>query len=252
MFRLFLPVLLLSLHNAHAQLERTFQTHGGLPAWQTYRTVEFDLDWKSPKRSQLDHQTFDLQTRDGLIKGEKYLLGADHGEVWITPGPDALGGTPPRFYMWTPFYFFAMPFVFGDPGAQFEPLGTRSVGGVDYDAVKITFKAGTGDSPEDFYIAHLDKNSGQLKIVAYVVTYPALRKNKTIAELEMHALVFDEWQTANNLSVPKTAHFFVWKNDSIEGDPIGTMQFSGVHFSAEPARADHFKKPNGAVVAPLQ
>jgi hypothetical protein len=40
------------------------------------------------------------------------------GEVWIKPALDALGGTPPRFYMWTPFYFFGMPFVFADPGGQ--------------------------------------------------------------------------------------------------------------------------------------
>lgn len=191
-FALLSILLCLANLQAHGQLERTFQAHGGLPIWQSYRLVEFDLDWKSAKRSQVERHTFDLKTRDGLIKAEKYYLGADKGQVWISPSIEALGGTPPRFYMWTPFYFFAMPFVFADPGATLDPLGTRNVGGIDYDAVKVTYKAGTGDSPEDFYIAHLEKESGQLKIVAYVVTYPALRKGKPLSELEHHAIVFDE------------------------------------------------------------
>ncbi len=100
-----------------------------------------------------DHQLFDLQTRDGLITSSAYTLGANHGEVWIKPALDALGGTPPRFYIWTPFYFFGMPFVFADPGVVLESLGKRSFGGEKFDAIRVTYKKGTGDSSDDSYIA---------------------------------------------------------------------------------------------------
>jgi len=64
--------------------------------------------------------------------------------------------------MWTPFYFFGMPFVFADPGAIQESLGKKMFQGQEFDAVKITFKKGTGDSSEDFYTAYVDPKSGQL------------------------------------------------------------------------------------------
>ncbi len=62
--------------------------------------------------------------------------------------------------MWTPFYFFGMPFVFADPGAVHESLGRKSFQGQEYDAVRVTFQKGTGDTPDDFYLLYLDPGSG--------------------------------------------------------------------------------------------
>lgn len=248
---LFCVVVFLA-EKAFAQLEATFDAHGGLGLWRGYGTVEYDMVWESPRRVLKDQQTFDLHSRNGLIRGDNYLIGANGSEVWIRSSLDALGGMPPRFYVWTPFYFFAMPFVFADPGAKLEALGRRTVGGVEYDAVKITYQPGTGDSPEDYYIAHVDPKSRLLKVVAYIVTYPKLRKGRPLEELEPHALVFDQWQVAGGLSVPHTARFFHLKNDNIEGEPIGTIRFDRIQFSAERPEADRFKKPDDAIVAPLE
>ena len=137
-----------------------------------------DLTWKSARGERKDHQLFDLRTRTGLITSEKYTLGSNGKEVWIKPGLDALGGTPPRFYMWTPFYFFGMPFVFADPGAKQESLGKKSFRGQEYDAVRITFAKGTGDTSDDYYVAYIDPATAQLKLVYYIVTYPAMRKDR--------------------------------------------------------------------------
>jgi hypothetical protein len=101
---------------AFAQLERCFDAHGGLAKWKEYARAEYDVTWITPKGDQKEHQIFHLPSRDGLITSDKYTLGSNRGQVWIKPGLDALAGTPPRFYMWTSFYFFGMPFVFADPG----------------------------------------------------------------------------------------------------------------------------------------
>ncbi len=69
--------------------------------------------------------------------------------------------------MWTPFYFFGMPFVFADPGAVHEFLGRKSFQGQEYDAVRVTFQKGTGDTPDDFYLLYLDPGSGRLKLASY-------------------------------------------------------------------------------------
>ncbi len=189
--------------------------------------------------------------RAGLITSEKYTLGSNGKEVWIKPGLDALGGTPPRFYMWTPFYFFGMPFVFADPGAKQESLGKKSFRGQEYDAVRITFAKGTGDTPDDYYVAYIDPVTAHLKLVYYVVTYPAMRKDRPVSQLEPHAIVFEDWQKADGLLVPKTAPFYKWTGSDIEGEPLGRLEFSNVHFSAQPPDPSRFKKPSDAVIAPL-
>lgn len=233
------------------QIDRSLEAHGGAGKWQSFASVEYDLTYERPKGNKRDRQLFDLRSRDGLITADEYTLGASKGEVWIKPGVEALGGTPPRFYMWTPFYFFAMPFVFADPGAKQESLGKKAFQGQEYDVVKITYEAGTGDSPDDFYIAYVDPSSGRLKLAIYVVTYPSLRKGKPLEELEQHAIVFEEWQEANGLTVPKTASYYDWKDETIEGEPLGRLRFANVRFTATPPDAAKFAKPAGAVMAPL-
>ena len=234
------------------QLERCVEAHGGIPRWQGFGGVEYDLTWEGAKGARKDHQLFNLRTRDGLITSTEYTLGSSKGEVWIKPGLDALGGTPPRFYMWTPFYFFGMPFVFADPGAKQESLGKRTFQGQEYDAIKVTFKSGTGDSPDDYYIAYVDSASGRLKLVEYVVTFPSIRKNKPLEQLEVHAILFDEWQQADGLLVPNIARFYNWKEGNITGEPLGKLTFSAVHFAVNTPDNSKFAKPADAVVAPLQ
>jgi hypothetical protein len=95
--------LLVCATPAFGQLERSLAAHGGLEKWRSFAGVEYDLTWKSAKKDNQEHQLFDSHTRSGLITSKDYTIGSSNGEVWIKPGLDTLGGTPPRFYMWTPF-----------------------------------------------------------------------------------------------------------------------------------------------------
>lgn len=236
---------------AFAQLDRCLEAHGGLAQWRSFAGVEYNSAWKSAKGEKKDHQLFDLQSRSGLITADNYTLGSSAGEVWVKPGLDALGGTPPRFYMNTPFYFFAMPFVFADSGAKQKSLGKKMFQGKEYDVVKITFAKDTGDTPDDYYVAYSDPKTNQLKLVSYIVTYPAMRQGRAVEELEPHAIVFEAWQKVNGLLVPKVAPFYKWTGENIEGEPLGRLTFSEVHFMKNPPDASKFKKPDDAVVAPL-
>ena len=57
--------------------------------------------------------------------------------------------------------------------------------------------------------------------------------------------------TADGLLVPKIAPFYKWTGSDIEGEPIGRLEFSNVHFTAQPPDESKFKKPADAVVAPM-
>jgi hypothetical protein len=71
-----------------------------------------------------------------------------------------------------------------------------------------------------------------------------------MTEQKQNAVVFDEWQSATELSVPKSARFFTWKDGNFEGEALGFAEFSNVRFSTDPAVAERFKKPPDAVLAP--
>ena len=112
--------------------------------------------------------------------------------------------------------------------------------------MKITYKAGTGDSPDDFYVAYIDPASGKLKLASYVVTLCRAPKRETgRGESEPHAIVFDEWQEVDGLAVPKVAQYYVWKDENIVGEPLGKMSFLNVHFSQQPPGRSAVRKTCG-------
>ncbi len=116
----------------------------------------------------------------------------------------------------------------------------------------MTFQKATGDTPDDFYLLYLEPGSGRLKLVSYIVTFPALRKGKPIEDLEEYAIVFQEWQSVDGLEVPRLARFYPWNGETIEGEALEILEFSNVRFSAEAANKSLFNKSADAVIAPLE
>ena len=102
------------------------------------------------------------------------------------------------------------------------------------------------------YVAYIDSATAHLKMVYYVVTYPAMRKGRPISQLEPHAIVFEDWQTVDGLRVPKTAPFYKWTGSGVEGEALGRLEFSNVHFLTKPPDAAKFQKPPDAVVTPME
>ena len=234
---------------SNAQLAETYEAHGGLETFKQYGTLEYDMKDMpfSPAGVLNDHQLIDLNSRKILITSDTYKLGFDGNEVWITPNTAALG-IPPRFYSSTPFYFFGLPFLFADPGANLESLGTKEINGKEYNVVKVSYDAGVGDTPDDDYIAYLDRETNRLKLANYIVTYPPLMQGKSIEELERHAVVYEQWQEANGLMVPKKISFYEWSDNKLGDKPLGFIRFENVSFKKETPDPAIFQMPEGAEI----
>ncbi len=233
-----------------APLDDPLRAHGGLEVWRTFGRLEFDLAWKFGAKALDDHQLFDLVSRDGRVQCERYAVGGSMaGDVWVMPEEKALGGTPARFYLWTPFYFFALPFVLADDGVKSEALGVRDFSGKQYDVVRCSFGAGIGDAPGDTYTCYFDRGTHRLKLARYLVTYfdkSAGAKKDAPAE---HAIVFDEWQDVQGLVVPRRAVFFNWSGDGVTGEARGSADFTNVRFAKDRPSGQTFEKPASAVLA---
>ena len=230
------------------ELEEATKAHGGLDAFRNYGTLEYDQSFELTGVVNLkNHQLIDLNSRKVLITSDTYKVGFDGKEAWIEPNMEALG-IPPRFYASTPFYFFGLPFLFADPGANTESLGLRELNGEKYNVVKITYGKGVGDTPDDDYLAYFDTETGQLRVLTYIVTYPPLMQGKSREELERHAAVYEQWQEADGLIVPKKISFYPWKDEKLGEKSDGNMVFDNVSFKEQSPDPSIFSKPEGAQV----
>lgn len=231
-----------------AQMEEAFQAHGGIDTFNAYGTLEYDMKWKFGQDGGLsDHQLIDLDSRKVLITSDGYKVGFDGTDAWITPGADAIP-LPARFYSSTPFYFFGLPFLFADPGANLESLGREELDGMEYNVVKVTYDKGVGDTPDDYYVAYINKDTGRLKLVRYIVTYPPLTGGKPVDALERHAAVYDKWQEKDGLLVPEKIVLYDWKDGMPGSEPRGSILFENVTFKKENPDPSVFAKPDGAEV----
>lgn len=161
-----------------ALLWKAIEAHGGLGRWLGKGTVSFTFDYAphgQPERRMYTANEIDLWRARGfqreLGEGADAEFGWDGQSAWIRPAPDAFP-TPARFWALTPYYFVGMPFVLADPGARYERLPDVELDGTAYSLVKVTYEAGTGDSPDDFYVVYLDKATHRVGAIRYIVAYP--------------------------------------------------------------------------------
>lgn len=213
--------------------ERSLAAHGGLEQFKAFRSLEYTLEnWPFSQKAPLtDLQRVDLKNRKVLIEGRGYRLGYDGEGVWVE-NPKALG-TPAEFYYATPYYFSLVPFVFADPGTRFEDLGMGRLGDREYHSIRVTYESGTGDTPEDYYILYLDPETYVVRMMTYIVSFPAFRQGKAVSELEPHVIVYKDFQEVEGLQMPHEFVFYNWdaEAEDLMEEPRGGAVFSGMKLS---------------------
>ncbi len=230
-----------------AQLSNALDQHGSLDTWKGFHKVEFDLK-NSPmgKKSPVGGQfTVDLHERKIRVENENYQAAFNGEKAWIKPGMKAMG-VPPRFFTMANFYFFGMPFVLADEGADVDYGKMESYKGDVYNVLNVTYEKDEGDSPKDDYKVYLDPKTGQLKLIHFVVTYPAMKGDKDKSELPRKAVLYKEWQKVQELVVPKKVAIGKWQDEKIVGKK--TFTFENVKFSKEAPEAALFEMPADAAL----
>jgi len=227
--------------NIPAAMMKGIDAHGGLEAWSKMNTMEFAF----PKGEANELHQVDLPSRKVRISHPDYTIGFDGQEAWVTPSKEAFGTTPPRFYHNLIFYFYAIPYVLADPGINYEVLPDRTINGKTLDAIKVSFNEGVGDAPDDYYIAHFDKETHEFYFLLYTVTYFSGETNENFG-----AIVYDNWKEVNGLKVPMSMKGFKFAADTL-GDQRYERVFSDIKLTAEPLDPSLFELPEGAIIDSL-
>ena len=164
----------------------------------------------------------------------------DGADVWVAPAgadfPQA------RFHALTWPYFLLAPIKLRDPGARVAPLGERELRGSSFETAKLSFDAGVGDTPDDWYVLYRSPESGRLAAMAYIVTFGTSQEE---AEKEPHAVTYDEYTDVEGVPIPTRWTFWMWSEEQgIHGEPIGEVTLQDPAFVTPPE--DAFTLPQGA------
>jgi len=219
-------------------LNSMFIVHGTYEHWDTMNQLSFDL---LKKGGAIETHLVDLKSRKTLISSSKFTIGFDGTAVWM----NAAGKFPverARFYHNLYFYFYAMPFVLGDPGISYSNVKDLSFENKTYTGYKITYGNNVGDSPDDNYFVYFDKTSQQMTWLGYTVTYGDEKPST-----EIHYIKYTDWQKVNGLLLPKKLQWYDSENN-LPLTPSNAANFENISVSEKMIDASKFTKPVDGVI----
>jgi len=152
----------------------------------------------------------------------------DGKEVYqVMDSTDMVGS---RFAVFTWTYFFALPYKLSDPGTIWNDYPNKDLGGKTYNAEKLTFEDGTGDSSKDWYIAYTDLQSNLIYCAPYIVTYSNSAEE---AEEDPHAITYSDYREVDGIPMAHSWKFWAWRAEEGLTDELGFASLDNIEFIDE-------------------
>lgn len=222
----------------------SIEAHGGLSQWFKNGALKFRWSYNILGKGTLidSVQTVDTWSSRAIHEVKQPVEGVTFGwngeKAWTVPAEAQLP-VPPDFWALTPYYFVGVPHVLADPGTIHEKLSEQiEFKGKLYDQVKVTYEAGTGETPDDYYIALIDPESKQTKAVRYIVTDQRVTKGKPASPEKL--ITYEGWYDLNGVLFPKK-HLTFAMNDGVVGEETRFADVSEAEFLGDAEIS--FEKP---------
>lgn len=181
-----------------------------------------------------------IETTDGTV------IVSTGSSVHVSPASEA--HPKMRFHALTWSYFLAAPFKLADSGSHIEELGTAEFEGRTHDLARMTFSAGVGDAPDDWYVLYRDAESGRLSAMAYIVTFG--KPAGSVTEADASAIVYRDFQDVDGVAVPMHWDFYKWSPElGPHGERVGQFTLSDFRFAS--TDKDTFSAPEGSAAVGL-
>ncbi len=125
-------------------------------------------------------------------------------------------------------YFFMTPYKLSDKGTKWEKQPQMDINGISTNRAKMTFEAGTGDSPDDWYMVHSDPTSNLIKHMGYIVT----GGGTTIEEAEQnaHAISYLDYKQIDGIPMATKWIFSDYDVETGLGEQIGEGTLRNIDF----------------------
>lgn len=227
------------------------EAHGGMEKWASAPTVSLQHELTSPQDPDDVWRSIEV-TEQGSRRSyqewplEEARIASDGKETWSLNWKRK---NPPKFMVNLAYYFLNLPWITQDNGVNlnYEGLGRFPTAEKDYWKVRMTFDAGVGESPDDYYTIFVDPESHRMAATEFVVTYGAMLDLFQVPE-EVTAIgplyhVYDEFGRFDGLVVPTSYRTFFVNAERL----YGNHTVSHISFT-QSFDASRLQRPKGAIV----
>ncbi len=215
-----------------ASITKVFNAHGGFDKWASMKQLSYEMGSQKT--------LVELQSRYTRLESENQTVGFDGENVWVNPPSENAARQRMSYNLM--FYFYAFPFVIGDPGISYEDVEPKEILGKRYNGVKVSYGDGVGNSPKDNYIIYSDTETNKMAWLMYTATFGG-----DSASDRWGLIKYDQWQDVNGLSIPSAIQWYQYRDGKI-GDMRNEVVFRNVTVSEDVPSMDNFNAPEGAQV----
>lgn len=226
------------------------EAHGGLEKWYANGALSFrfnyqPLDGSTQRDSYQTIDSWSNRAKHTSMTDSTATYGWTGDTAWVKAKDSTAFAYDTKFWALTPYYFLAQPFVLDGQGVNLELLPQTNYKDKMQDVVKVTFDAGTGDAPDDYYVLYFTKDTHRLTVIRYIVSYPAYFKNgghlpekfmEVIGENTVDGIVFPTDYKTHWLTKEGTA-----------GEYITKIEVSDVRYEGK-LEVGFFDTPQGAKI----
>jgi len=226
------------------------EAHGGLQQWYNNGALSFrfnyrPLDGSTPRDSYQTIDTWSNRAKHTSVTDSTAHFGWNGKTAWVQAKDSTAFAYDTKFWALTPIYFLGQPFILDGKGVNLELLSQKMYKEKNNDVVKVTFDAGTGDAPDDYYILYFDSQTHRLSVIRYIVSYPGyFKKGEHLPEKFMD---LGDYQTVNGITFA-TRYKTHWlaENEQL-GEYITKIDVSDIAF-VKNLSEDFFDAPDGAKI----
>jgi hypothetical protein len=247
------------VQNAKSRLEQSeagkivwnaMEAHGGLDKWYNNGALAFrfnyqPLDGSTKRDSYQVIDTWSNRARHTSITDTTAHFGWNGRTAWVQAKDSTSFAYDTKFWALTPIYFLGQPFILDGEGVNLELLPQQLYNEKNNDVVKVTFDAGTGDAPDDYYILYFDADSHRLSVIRYIVSYPAYFKDG--GHLPEKFMDLSDYKTVDGIIFP-TSYKTHWLGENNRpGEYITKIEVSDIEFK-NTIEQGFFDAPEGAKI----
>ncbi|WP_339628830.1 hypothetical protein [uncultured Maribacter sp.] len=226
------------------------EAHGGLVTWYANGPLSFRFnyqpqDGKTPRDSYQIVDTWSNRAVHTSATDSAAHFGWTGEQAWIKTKDSTSFEYDTKFWALTPLYFYGQPFVLDGEGVNLELLPEVSYKEQKQDVVKVTFDAGTGDAPDDYYILYFGEESHKIAAIRYIVSYPEYFKDGGHAPEKFMEVIGEN--TVNGILFPTSYKTHWLTKDEKPGEYITKIDVSNVSFKNDLPK-DFFDVPKDAKI----
>ncbi|CAA6803932.1 MAG: Unknown protein [uncultured Aureispira sp.] len=196
-------------------------------AFLTKKAIQFDILLSFGGKERLNGTilvtTDSRQAVTTYKNGEKLYYNEDN----VYHAPTMENAKRARFNAYTWPYFALFPYKLSDPGTNWSAYEQTSLNEKEYLSQKLSFDAGTGDDPGDWYIVYADKETHLIDVAAYIVT---AGKTQAEAEEDPHAIQYKDYTMVDGIPIPQRWIFWEWRKEGGLTKELGSAAISNIKF----------------------